>query len=213
MDPTIDDQRAEFEDEAITNPVYADPDAFLAGAWEHAGDPERGDDALDPSQWEIEGKENADRAMRALRRLDEERAEIMALAQSEIDRIEAWATDRAAPVISRRAFIEERLTDFHRSLVARLGDEAPKTINLPSGALKRRAGRLSVDVSDAGAFVQWATSNDRFDLVRVKAPEPDLPAVKKALKPTGREWVTDDGEIAPGLVPVFGEATYQALPS
>jgi len=80
------------------------------------------------------------------------------------------------------------LEQYHRARLAR--DPKAKTISLPSGSLVARKLPDRWEFDD-DAFLAWAQDH-RTDLVRMRDPEVDKPAAKKALR------VLDDGQIIDG---------------
>jgi phage host-nuclease inhibitor protein Gam len=136
----------------------------------------------------VDSLEKAEWCLRKLAKLAQEDAEDEAMAQREIERIQAWLEARKKPRQQSREFFEEHLRRFHQRLL----EEDPKgnkTVKLPHGTLKARKLPDKWEY-DEQAIVEWAKVNARIELIRIKE-EPDKQAIKEYVKMTG--------EVIPGV--------------
>lgn len=120
-------------------------------------------------------------ADRMLRRVLRERRAVAAdeaVAQSQIDQVNAWLERRRAA--HDTSYLEACLRQYHEARLA--ADPKAKTIHLPSGQLVARKNPDRVTVEDATAF--FAEQGDDPALVRVKY-EPDKPSILRHVKQTG----------------------------
>lgn len=151
-----------------------------------------------------------------LKRLTEERAQIVDVAQAQIDRIVAWRDDRSAGIDRDIAWGERSIENFMRTYAA---SSHKKSLPLPDGTPKLSAGREKVEVVDDAAFLSWALGID----VETPTITPDLvPAHPEVLRVTyapnktaliglarGKKMTEDgieihllslpDGEMVPGV--------------
>lgn len=112
--------------------------------------------------------DNADEANQILRRvgrLEREAESIEKLAQSELDRIEAWRDDRILGVERALAFQVSTLEGWMRA--QNTSDPKRKTINLPNGQLRVRPKRVTIYVHDAATAIaahpEWDSTKPTFD--------------------------------------------------
>lgn len=134
---------------------------------------------------------DADSVNRAIGRLGRIRSRATAdreVAEAQIEQVRQWLEHRLASHDRAEAWHLDQLRSYHRAILA--SDPKRKTIALPNGTLKARAGQPAIEVTDEAAVVAWAIQNERTALVRVKT-ELD----RKAL----RESVVKDGEAIPGV--------------
>jgi phage host-nuclease inhibitor protein Gam len=136
----------------------------------------------------VDSLEKAEWCLRKLAKLAQEDAEDEAMAQREIQRIQAWLEARKKPRQQSREFFEEHLRRFHEKL---LQDDPKrnKTVKLPHGTLKARKLPDKWEY-DEQAILEWAKANARIEFIRVKA-EPDKQAIK--------QYVKETGEVPPGV--------------
>lgn len=101
----------------------------------------------------------ADWALRKLAKHRDHMAEVRRMARERIDAIKAWEERQLELAAGDAAFFEGMLEGYHRRVL----DEQPvewakkerKTITLPHGELKARAGRPKVVFEDEEQLVQW----------------------------------------------------------
>jgi hypothetical protein len=177
----------------------ADLDEFVEG-----GPLPPDDEPLPP----IEGQEHADAWLRRLARLRSDVDEINRTAHAEIDKIDAWRTDRVSGIERDLVRIQQHVESWARSM---LKGAKRKSLSLPWGTPSRRAGSTTVVATDARAFETWALSEGREALLlAAKVREPDKRAVAAAFKPgpvieqdesvKRHAAVDDDGAVVPGVV-------------
>lgn len=143
---------------------------------------------VDPDEL-IGDTDRTDLADRMVRRIARNRRLLAVheeVARGEIARIEEWLVTQRAALDT--TFVEEALRLYHEARLAR--DPKAKTIHLPSGSLVARKLPDRWEFDD-DAFLAWAQDR-RTDLIRMRDPEVDKPAAKKALR------VLDDGQIIDG---------------
>jgi Bacteriophage Mu Gam like protein len=158
-----------------------------------------------------EALDQADRFLRAIRRIERDRAELKAHADAERVRVDEWFRDRTAGMDDRLDYLRGMLDRLARAWKGRTGKNPPKLVN---GALRLTAPRSHLEVVDPDAFEAWARANDRVDLLRVKV-EPDKEAIRRSLKdgPVEAEndverrqgVMTAEGQPVPGLVSVVAK--------
>lgn len=153
--------------------------------------------------WSITSDEEADWALRKQSAAEREISRIRRMAQTEIDRIQAWAADAEAGPEHDRAFFAGKLTEY-RMACEQANPKLPKTYKLPSGTLSVRAGRDSVKVIDEAAFLAWAEQS---------CPE----AIKRTALTSPLDKVNGQalygGEPVPGVEVVTSPAKYQSTPA
>jgi len=164
-------------------------------------------------------QEEASRILRRVHRYQRDIANVHAVADADVSRINAWRGDRVAGLERQIAWARRALESFTRSALR--GKTRGKVINLPDGKLKLTAPQWRVDVTDEQAFMAWALGpvldeegKPRFsdavphpDLVRVHV-EPSRSALR-SLAAKGEvldadaglvaDVVTEDGEMVPGV--------------
>jgi phage host-nuclease inhibitor protein Gam len=147
-----------------------------------------------------------DKANWALRKLAKTRAaieEIDEAAVREQERISQWRVTETTKLIRQAQFFEGLLGEFHRLRLS--VDPKAKTVNLPAGKLKSRAGS-DVWEFDTEKFIEWAATQERF--IRTKV-EIDRAGAKKALKPKGGKVIDPEtGEVVPGVDVIPGERKF-----
>jgi phage host-nuclease inhibitor protein Gam len=136
----------------------------------------------------VDSMEKAEWCMWKLAKLAQEDAEDEAMAQREIERIQAWLEARKKPRQQSREFFEEHLRQFHQRLLQD-DPKGNKTVKLPHGTLKARKLPDKWEYDDE-TIIEWAKANARIELIRVKA-EPDKQAIK--------QYVKETGEVPPGV--------------
>ena len=163
-------------------------------------------DAAERERFRVADDQQAAWAMRKLASLRRRQAEIDRTAKAEVDRIEAWHVHQSAALVADTNYFTGLLTEYAR--VERDAHDR-KTVSLPHGTIKSRAGGERVDVTDADAFVAWA-ERSAPTLVRVRV-EPDKAAVKAAFTgdpETGAVLDPTTGEVVPGVSITRTEITY-----
>lgn len=159
----------------------------------------------------VDGERDANQQMRWKRRIAKTIADkhaqadaIIADLEQEIADTRAWAAKETAPLARLEALVDARLHDwFERWL-----EDHPRgrrSVELPAGEIRSRAGRVSVVVDDETAAVEWLKVNAP-SLLRVPDPKPavDKRALQDAVVATPDEGdelhaVIGEGEIVPGV--------------
>lgn len=163
-----------------------------------------------------------DRILRRIRRLEDEQANVNALAQAERDRIEAWRSERTGIVGRQIEHYEQVVEGWMRANFAR---NKVKTTKLPNGELKLRPGKVTAQVENGDRFARWAVACGMPQWARVTYA-PDKAALTKELRPgelhghadDGRELrqaIASTGEIIPGVllsVPICESFSYRTAP-
>ena len=161
------------------------------------------DDARE--RWRIDGDETATWAGRKLGQAEGEMARIKAIADTEIQRIEAWRDDALRIAERDVDFFTARLVEYRRDLEA-ANPKLAKSYKLPTVVLKRRAGRESTRITDPAAFIAWAEANHP-DAVKVRR-DPLVSALADLPRDDNGQLVADGGEIVPGVESVTAGDSY-----
>lgn len=119
---------------------------------------------------DVPNSDLANLMLRRLRRLEQKKDEITALAAAEATRIESWRLDRLAKIGREQDWHKAGLERFMRST-------GEKTLKLPEGELRLRPSAERIDVTDEKAFLEWVGDNHP-NLIRVKV-EADKTALKR----------------------------------
>lgn len=165
----------------LTHDLAAVPDE-----WEvPAGDEER-------ERFRVEGERQAVWAMRRARDVARRRAEIQAIAEEEIDRIQRWASDADAPLARDARYFEGLLIRY--ALDVRAADPRRKSVTTPYGTVRTR---------ETGGG--WTASPEALEWARVARPELVKVTETFALSDAKRTLTaTEDGVVDPAtgdLVP------------
>ena len=174
----------------------------------------QGPDLTNPDareKWEgVHDDAMADWALRKIAHATTERARLRQLAEQRIDDIRGWLEVATRPLDHDIEFFTHHLIQYRRELE----DQDPKlakTYKLPSGALKRRAGRDRTVVVDQQAFTAWALDNLPEALKidpRVSALTDDRFAPNVIDGEGGHLFDTDTGAMVPGVEVIEGVDTY-----
>jgi hypothetical protein len=155
----------------------------------------------------VDTPEQASWAMRKYRRLAQKRAQHVALANAERERIEAWEQRVTAAVDSRMEFFAAHLEGY----AIRERANGSKTIEFPDGAIKTRQSGPSYEI-DKARFIEWAEDAERDDLLRISL-SPDMTAIKGfVVVDNGQVLDPASGEIIPGLAPLPERVTVKIEP-
>ncbi|MFZ5852292.1 MAG: host-nuclease inhibitor Gam family protein [Actinomycetota bacterium] len=135
-------------------------------------------------------------AMRKLRQAQARIDEVKAVADAEIERVQAWAEAAISGHAKDRAYFEGLLVDY--ALRCREENPKVKSLALPGGRVATRESGGGWTAVDMAALVAWAEARHP-DLVEVRKNVP-LTAAKRALQAAGDVVVDpDSGEVVPGL--------------
>ncbi len=157
----------------------------------------------------IDNDRKATWAMRKLLEHQQAVAEVVAIGNAEIERIQQWAThevDKHAPSI---AYFEAILIGYGKQ--ERDRDPKRKTITTPYGKVTSRAGQAKY-VIDPDVFLPWAEA-EHPEWVKIEK-SPRLAEVKAATTVEGTESMgevamTEHGEIVPGVTIEPAAVTYK----
>lgn len=151
--------------------------------------------------------------LRRLGELDAEVAMHQRLLDEQLEEIRAGHEQTVRPVLAKRQHYEPDVEPLARFLLATDVIER-RTVTVPSGAVEFRAGRQRVVKEDEEAAVAWLLGHHLQGglCVRVKS-EVDIAAVTAAFPPKGERFVTEDGEIVPGLRLVEGDEACNVKPA
>lgn len=192
----------------------ADLDAWLDAALAPEDAPgDVADAAADGGGWTITDEGAADWVLRKVRRALADVAAREAQLAVRREALDRYDREVVQPIRDEAARWERLLVAWHRR---QLEDDpkAPKTVKLPSGQVKSRAGRDRVEVVDEAAFLAWAAEHAP-ELVRVSRSA-DRAAVKRRLGDdlvaADEAIVTDAGEVVPGVAHVEGDRTFTVEP-
>lgn len=169
-------------------------------------------------RWAIDNDDLAGWALRKLAAALGETARIRATAQSEIDRIQAWAMDAERQSARDAEFFAAKLSDYRRQL-EHDNPKLPKTYKLPQGSLSRRKNPDRITVTDEAAFLAWADENlpaavNRKPLVSALKGDGFLTVIEEG-NDLGVGAVVDagTGEAVPGVAAIAGQERYEAKPA
>ena len=146
-------------------------------------------------------------AMRKLRTILDRRDEIAKVAQIETARIASWANEQSAILTPDEQYFTGLLIEYAR----RQRDEGRKSLSLPYGSVRSRAGGKRLDFVDETAFIEWARVNQP-ELIRVKESVNKINATAFFLDAADEnlDLLVDEktGEIIPGVNVLQSQTTY-----
>lgn len=175
--------------------------------WTDPHDPHVPADPEARERWTIDGEATATWALRRLAAARAELARIEDRFADERDRLDRWATDASRGPLHDADFFTDKLIEYRRQLEA-ADPKLRATYPLPGGALKRRKGSQSVEVTDEASFVEWATTN----APRLLTVAPSKAAIREDLvvadEETGALVDPTTGEQVPGVTRSRGADTY-----
>lgn len=169
------------------------PGQVVAEGWESLDGFLIGDEHDLPER--LEDHATAERMLRSVAWRKRELAVLEDLAESQIEQTREWiALERKR--LDTEYF--ERCLQGYMAALLEQHPNGPRSIKLPSGTLKARAGQPQWDI-DPEAFLPWAQTYAE-SLIRTK-PEPAVAEIKKAFKPDLERGVVVNqaGEIVPGI--------------
>jgi hypothetical protein len=109
--------------------------------------------------WDITDDGRADWALEQIKAAQDEIARVKALAQAKRDQVNQFEQDACAGPENTIEFFTGLLIRYRRELEVQ-NPKLPKTYRLPAGNVVRRAGSVSVEVTDLDEFVLWAQDNE-----------------------------------------------------
>lgn len=156
----------------------------------------------------------AEWALRKLGKAREAALRVDRLADDQIAQVEAWRDQQQAALAPDIGFFTGLLEDWHRRTLS--DDAKAKSVTLPSGTLKSRAGQARIVVTNDNDVLEWLTGDELDDLMPEKPAErrPALSAWKKAVKAErfavvdGRLVDAETGEVVPGVTVEQGTRTF-----
>lgn len=155
---------------------------------------------VDREQFVVDNDAKADWAIRRLGSIRAKMAENAALAQAELDRVNAWLEHVNGAFDGDIAYFEGQL----RQYAERQRAEGRKTVELPHGKIKSRAVAAKFEVIDKAAFLDWARTNAP-ELIKI-TEAPSITAMNEALTKAAdaEAAITAAGEVVPGVSVVPG---------
>lgn len=119
--------------------------------------------------------DHVNRMLRALRRIEADRANVVAVAEAEAARVFDWLDARTADMDARADAIRDRLRRYHEAVLT--DDPRARTIHVPNGTLTARA-HTTWDFTDEAAFLAWAAERCP-DAIRRKDPIVPPPEIER----------------------------------
>lgn len=177
----------------------------IANAWEEVEDDLTGpepDYEAEPTP--LPDLESVNRELRRVAKIRRERDTFKDLVDSEVARLQAKLAEKVEQSERDERWHLDRLRRYHEAALAL--DGRAKTIGLPNGKLKARAGQPVYEISD-DKFVPWARASGGAELLRVSFA-PDRVAVKNRLVVVGDHVETPGGEPVPGIVVKPAETSF-----
>jgi phage host-nuclease inhibitor protein Gam len=144
-------------------------------------------------------KQNANRALGFVAKLEEQMADVNKLAGDEIALIENYRKNELERLDKKRSWLLFNLENFARQQMEQTGE---KTCRLPKGSLSLRKGRDRIEIQDMTLFLKVAAKYGFLRTTPAK-DEPDLKAVCA--------HYTRTGEIVSGtkVIPATTNFSYQ----
>lgn len=146
--------------------------------------------------FKVTNEEQADWVLRKLRKVEEQRKEDAALAEAEIERIEAWMEK-----INEK---HQRDMDYFQGLLAayavtrRNEDPKFKSLKLPNGRIRFRKAQPKYTYDD-NTLLDALKAHGKTDLIKVKE-SPDKSSIKKKYQLNGDSLIDPDtGEVLEGV--------------
>ncbi len=158
--------------------------------------------------WQIRSSEEADWAGRKLQQIYAECDEAKQQWARVVDQATDWLVGITDPLDRDIEFFEGHLSAWlEREIEADDSKKPRQSRSLPCGVtVKRTKGRERVDVFDEDAFVAWALDTDHTDLIKTKHAPSKVDIA--GLTQHDGQFITEDGEIVPGVTVVTGEDRY-----
>lgn len=144
----------------------------------------------------------ATRLLRAYARVERDLADLNGVFDVEAGRIEARRHDVTAGLRHRRAALIAALSDYHRAVL--VDDPGRKTMHLPTGDLRSRAGRPRLVVDDDAVACEWLADAGYDDLVQTTSKVRRADAAKRFVAveddaPLSLVVDPESGEVVPGM--------------
>jgi phage host-nuclease inhibitor protein Gam len=126
-------------------------------------------------------KQNANRALALVAKLEGQMADVHKLADDETALIENYRKNELERLDKKRSWLLFNLENFARQQMEQNGE---KTIRLPKGSLSLRKGRDKIEIQDMAAFLKVAAKYGFLRTTEAKQ-EPDLQEIYGYYKRTG----------------------------
>ncbi len=165
-------------------------------------------DDFDTTNWRITDIQSANWAAMKVRKARAAKAAAKAEFEGFVDAARYWLDECSKEYDRDIAFFEGHLQAWLEREIAADDSKRPKqSRSLPCGVtVKRTAGRERVDVFAEDDFIQWAIDTGRTDLIKTKHTPSKVDIA--GLTQHDGQFVTEDGEIVPGVTVVRGEDRY-----
>lgn len=146
-------------------------------------------------KWVVTDEETANKYMRIIRKLEQQKAEVGAIRTKEVVRIESFYDAQLDELESKANFFKEFLMAYYQ----RQREQNPKfQLKTPWGKVTSRKV-VSPTWQDEDAVLDWLKANKRDDLVKVEESIKKT-ELKKAFEVVGGQYVdTTTGEVVPGV--------------
>ena len=134
----------------------------------------------------IESQEQAAWAIRKIKLIEKRRAEVIATAEAEANKIKEWVAAQDDKADRERAYFDSLLRDY----MWRLREEDPKikTLSLPGGKLQLRNQQQEYTYNE-DQLTAWAKEN-----------LPEAVIIREATsKPAIKAYIKETGEVIPGV--------------
>ena len=141
--------------------------------------------------YDLEGASNV---MREIVAIAKQQAELDALKDAEIARINAWHEKASKPLISDREWRESQLINYHQNVLAE--NPKQKSVSTPWGIIKSTTRKPSVKKPDKDILLAVLETTGQTDLIKEKVTrEGDWANYKKQLTIIGENVVDENGTI------------------
>jgi hypothetical protein len=169
-------------------------------------------DQIESGRWRIDDPVTADWALRKLREAEIRIDEIDRQHAQFVAGIDRWRDEQTKTYRGAVSFFTQHLEDYGRRWRASIPPSRPKTLALPSGAVKTHTSKAAVVIDDKDVILKWAKENEPT-LVHAETREwvlvsevRDYVEIKVDVDEEAPELITKTlvvhrvtGEIVPGL--------------
>lgn len=146
-------------------------------------------------RFRVENLDQANWAMRKLKAVKKQQAEIDTLADNEIQRIKAWQDKEKKKNERTSEFFEFLLTEY--LMEGRKTDKKFK-VTTPNGSVSTKKQQTKWEIRNEKELIKWLKETGNAKLIRTK-DEAALSEIKTSFKISGVNAVDENGEIVPGL--------------
>jgi hypothetical protein len=151
-------------------------------------------------QFTVDTEEKANWALRKLRKIEEQRAEDIALAEAEIEKINAWADQVHEKSDREMQFFQGLLMQYAQK--RRKVDPKFKSLKLPNGKIRFKKQQDKWEYDDEKLVASLKKAGKK-ELIRIKE-EPKKTDIKKHYKAQGAKVIDPDtGEVLEGAMVEF----------